>query len=67
MDYSDAGNLEEAYHMWKPAPSYSFKDFTGRFRAARVITGPIKSYHIENAEEIKQGPERLRDVVITLK
>ena len=28
--------------------------------------GPVKSYHIENAEEIKQGPERPSGTVITV-
>ncbi|MFZ3331008.1 MAG: hypothetical protein WA197_10295 [Candidatus Acidiferrales bacterium] len=65
MGFVVAGQLGEAYRMYKPAPSYSFKDFTDDF-GPQGYYGPIKSFHIEHAEEIKQGPERPSGVVITV-
>jgi hypothetical protein len=49
-----AGKMEEAYKIWKPAPSYSFKDFNEDW-GSQGYYGPIKSYHIEDIEHLKNG------------
>ena len=49
-----AGNMEQAYKIWKPAPSYSFKDFDEDW-GPQGYYGPIKSYHIEDTEHLKNG------------
>jgi hypothetical protein len=60
-----SGNLEQAYHLWSPGPSYSYQDFLDDF-GPNGYYGPVKSYHIENAEEIKQGPEQPSGTVVTV-
>jgi hypothetical protein len=60
-----SGNLEQAYHLWSPGPSYSYQDFLDDF-GPNGYYGPVESYHIENAEEIKQGPEQPSGTVVTV-
>ncbi len=49
-----AGDLQQAYRLWKPNPSYSYEDFlrdwgpTGEF-------GPVKSYRLETAQRPRDG------------
>jgi hypothetical protein len=40
-----AGNTELAYQLWKPAPSYSMKDFLADW-GPEGYYGPVKSYEI---------------------
>ena len=40
-----AGNTNLAYHLWKPAPSYSMKDFLADW-GPEGYYGPVKSYEI---------------------
>jgi hypothetical protein len=54
LDTVVAGNLEGAYKIWKPAPSYSFKDFTDDW-GPQGYYGPIKSYHIEDMEHLSNA------------
>lgn len=49
-----AGNMEEAYKIWKPAGSYSFKDFNEDW-GSQGYYGPIQSYHLEDIEHLKNG------------
>jgi hypothetical protein len=44
-----AGNLQQAYQIWKPSPSYSFNDFTQDWGPSGYY-GPIKSFHLEKTE-----------------
>ena len=60
-----AGNFDRAYQLWKPAPSFSFKDFMEDW-GAQSYYGPVKSFRIENAEEIKHGSESPSGVVVTV-
>jgi len=41
-----AGNMQEAYKVWKPSPSYSFNDFLQDW-GPNGYYGPVRSYHIE--------------------
>lgn len=41
-----AGNMQEAYKIWKPSPSYSFNDFLQDW-GPNGYYGPVRSYHIE--------------------
>jgi len=40
-----AGNTDLAYQLWKPAPSYSMKDFLADW-GPEGYYGPVKSYEI---------------------
>jgi len=65
LDYIVAGKMEDAYKMTKPTPSYTFKDFLDDW-GPEGYYGPVKSYHIEHAEERKQGPEPPSGVVVSI-
>jgi hypothetical protein len=54
LDTVVAGQTEEAYRIWKPSPSYSFKDFLDDWGPTGYY-GPIRSYRIESAERPKNG------------
>jgi len=54
LDAVVAGNMEEAYRIWKPAPSYTFKDFLDDW-GPEGYYGPVHSYHYEDAEKLGKG------------
>lgn len=60
-----AGNMEQAYRMCNPSDSYSMKDFLDDWGPDGYY-GPVKSFHIENAEEDKRGTEKASGVNITV-
>lgn len=41
-----AGNMQQAYQIWKPSESYSFKDFMDDWGPDGYY-GPVKSYHVK--------------------
>ena len=45
-----AEDMQKAYQIWKPASSYTFKDFVEDWGASGYY-GPVKSYHIETAQQ----------------
>jgi hypothetical protein len=49
-----AGNLQEAYKIWKPSPSYEFKDFLEDWGPGGYY-GPIKSYDIEATDSVRNS------------
>ena len=59
-----SGNFDLAYQMWKPAPSFSFKDFMEDW-GPNSYYGPVKSFHIVNAEEMKHGSDSPSGVIVT--
>ena len=63
MDAIVAGNMDEAYRIWKPSETYSFKDFLEDW-GPNGYYGPIKSYHVEHLE--KRNPTA-SGVVATIK
>lgn len=50
-----ARNLQQAYRIWKPSPSYEFKDFLEDWGPGGYY-GTIKSYKIESTEGIRNSP-----------
>lgn len=52
MDAEVAGHMDEAYRIWKPSETYSFKDFLEDWGPDGYY-GPIKSYHLEHIEKNK--------------
>jgi hypothetical protein len=52
MDAVVAGKMDEAYRIWKPSETYSFKDFLEDWGPDGYY-GPIKSYHLEHIEKNK--------------
>lgn len=49
-----AGEMHQAYDIWKPAPSYSFKDFMDDW-GPKGYYGPVKSYRILRAVHRKNA------------
>jgi hypothetical protein len=49
-----ADNMQQAYQIWKPSASYSFKDFLDDW-GPEGYYGPVKSYRIRRPEHIKNG------------
>ncbi len=54
MDAVVAGDMQRAYQLWKPSPSYSFKDFMDDWGPDGYY-GPVKSYRVGRPEHIKNG------------
>jgi hypothetical protein len=54
LDEVAVGNLQQAYQDWKPAPSYSYKDFLDDW-GPNGYYGPVKSYRIGRPEHVKNG------------
>lgn len=49
-----AGNMQQAYQIWKPSSSYSFKDFLDDW-GPNGYYGPIKSFDVAHTEHAKGG------------
>lgn len=65
MDAVAAGKMEDAYRMWTPLATYSFQDFLEDW-GPNSYYGPVRSYRIESAQEIKRGSESPSGVVVTV-
>ena len=61
-----AGKMDEAYRIWKPSGSYSLKDFNDDW-GDKSFYGPVKSFRIERADEIKCGVGAPTGAVVTVK
>jgi hypothetical protein len=57
-----AGDMAQAYQLWKPGPSYTMNDFLADW-GPQGYYGPVKSYVIERA----RGPRGSTSVAITVK
>jgi hypothetical protein len=49
-----AGNLPDAYHIWKPSPTYDYKDFLEDWGPGGYYA-PIRSYRIESTQGVKNS------------
>lgn len=49
-----AGNMEQAYQIWKPSQSYSFKDFQDDW-GPNGYYGPIKSFRVAKTERLRES------------
>jgi hypothetical protein len=49
-----AGNMPEAYELWKPSPSYRMQDFLADWGTDGYY-GPVKSYKIVHASALKDS------------
>jgi hypothetical protein len=54
LDAVATGRMEEAYRIWKPSQSYSFKDFLEDW-GPDGFYGPVHSYHFEHTEALPRG------------
>ena len=54
LDTLVAGDIERAYELWKPSGSYTFQDFLEDWGPTGYY-GPVKSYHIETAQNPRGG------------
>lgn len=50
LDTLVAGDLQQAYRIWKPNPTYTFDDFQKDWGPAGEF-GPVKSYRLETAQK----------------
>jgi hypothetical protein len=50
-----AGNLQEAYKIWKPSQSYEYKDFLEDW-GPNGYYGPIRSYRIDSTQGVDNAP-----------
>lgn len=50
-----AGDMQRAYQIWKPAPSYSFQDFLDDW-GPNGYYGPVKSFNVKDTERPKSAP-----------
>jgi hypothetical protein len=65
MDAVVTGNLGQAYRIWQPAESYSFKDFQDDW-GEHGYYGPVKSYAIKGAEDsLKHGSAAVVTVLLS--
>ena len=49
-----SGDMQQAYQIWKPSPSYSFKDFMDDWGPDGYY-GPVRSYKIGRPEHLKNS------------
>jgi len=49
-----AGNMQQAYQIWKPSQSYSFKDFQDDW-GPNGYYGPIKSFRVTKTERLHES------------
>src|SRR2546429_3746672 len=56
FDALAAGNINLAYQLWNPGPSYTMKDFVADW-GPEGYYGPVKSYEILRSEERRVGKE----------
>ena len=54
LDAVAAGHLEDAYKLWKPSATYSYKDFLEDW-GPDGFYGPVHSYHFEHIERLPKG------------
>jgi hypothetical protein len=57
-----SGNMQQAYQIWKPSKSYSFKDFMDDW-GPNGYYGPVGSYRIER-ETRRSGGSNGLDVIV---
>jgi len=60
-----AEKMNDAYHIWKPSDTYSYRDFVEDW-GKESYYGPVKSYRIEDAQEIRRGSITASGVVVTV-
>lgn len=60
-----AEQFDQAYQIWKPSPTYSFKDFMEDW-GPKGYYGPVKSFHIDNAQIVKRGNQTASGVVVVV-
>jgi hypothetical protein len=49
-----AGNMQQAYQIWKPSPSYSFKDFQDDWGPSGYY-GPVRSFNVKDSSKPRFG------------
>jgi hypothetical protein len=54
VDAVIAGNLQQAYQIWQPSASYSYRDFLNDWGPGGYY-GPVKSFRIVHSERPKGG------------
>lgn len=47
-----AGNMQQAYQVWKPSPSYTYKDFQDDW-GPNGYYGPVRSFRIKDTDRPK--------------
>ena len=69
LDTVVAGNMQQAYQIWHPHPTYKYADFVGDWGAMGYY-GPILSYHVVGATEPPShgggGVDEVSGVIVTV-
>lgn len=58
-----AGNLQQAYTLWKPSESYSFKDFQDAWGPSGYY-GPVKSFKVDSASAPRKSDSSVAVTVL---
>jgi hypothetical protein len=58
-----AGNLQQAYNIWQPSESYSFKDFQNAWGPSGYY-GPVRSFEIESASAPRKSDSSVTVTVL---
>jgi hypothetical protein len=58
-----SGNMQQAYTLWQPAESYSFKDFENTWGPSGYL-GPVKSFEIESASAPRRSDSSVAVTVL---
>jgi len=62
MAFTIAGDMAQAYQLWKPGPSYTMNDFLADW-GDQGYYGPVKSYEIDHL----RSPRASSSVAVTVK
>ena len=54
MDAVVAGNMQEAYRIWQPTPSYTMDRFLEDW-GSNSYYGPVRSYLVKDASRVRKG------------
>ncbi len=62
IDALVAGNMQQAYQLWKPSPSYAFKDFLDDW-GPKGYYGPVLSYRVKDASHPRNSSKEVIVIV----
>jgi hypothetical protein len=62
MKALEAGDMQQAYSLWSPSPSYSLKDFEGDWGPDGYY-GPVKSFNLKDSYHPPNGSSGLVVIV----
>lgn len=64
LDTVAAGKMDDAYRIWKPSDTYSFKDFSDDWGPGGYY-GPVKSFRIDSTDHTKHSSGVIITVIVS--